>query len=246
PGINRSHTRRLLHKDPKSGEAATFASAARRWLSLDFDHAPAPPLTDVVTDPLTPIQHLAGLLPPEFRDISFWFQFTSSPGLPGSEGFLSARFWYWAPRPYGDDELTRWGKFINRAADTQLIDVAVFRAVQPIYVASPLFFGMADPLPQRSGFCKGLEDELELILPPAHPNHPDSIAEQGYEPGLGVAAYLANIGGPDGYRGPIFKAIAAFVATYGSKADPKELYRDIRAALDRAEPNWRDDPKGLK
>jgi hypothetical protein len=40
---------------------------------------------------------------------------------------------------------------------------------------------------------------------------------------LGVAAYLAQIGGPQGFRRPMISAIASFVATYGSAANSAPL-----------------------
>jgi hypothetical protein len=223
--INRNHTRRLLHKDPKTGDPATFEPVSRCWLLIDFDHQSAPALTDAGTDPEAAIQYLIGQLPPEFHDVSCWWQFSSSQGLPGSEDFLSAHLWYWTARPYSDDELTRWSKFVNR--DGKLVDGALFRAVQAHYIAAPLFKeGLVDPLPRRCGVWHGLDDTLELILPPPDAKHPDEISGSGYEPGLGVKAYLVQIGGAEGFRKPIMSAIASFIAINGSTADCEPLKKD--------------------
>jgi hypothetical protein len=54
------------------------------------------------------------------------------------------------------------------------------------------------------------------------------------------------IGGPMGFREPIKKAIASYIAIHGSKADCGPLKAAIRKALDRAEPAWRKDPKGAR
>jgi hypothetical protein len=244
PGVNRHHTRRLLHKDPKTGEGPSFAPQPRRYLLVDGDHLLEPPLTDLVNRPADAVEHVIGCLSPEFQDVTCFWQLSSSAGLPGSEGFLSLHLWYWCPRPYSDDELTRLANFINR--DGRIIDAAVYRAVQPHYIAAPLFIGMADPLPVRHGIRQGLEDELELIIPPPDAKDPTKVSDSGYGPGLGVAAYLDRIGGRDGFRSPIFKAISSFVATHGIHADPQQLYRDIRETLDRVEPGWRADPKGKR
>jgi putative DNA primase/helicase len=244
PDVNRDHARRLLHRDRKTGEEPTFTATPRHWLLVDIDHLPAPAATDARIEPEAAIQYLIGLLPPEFHDVSCWWAFSSSQGLPGTEESLSAHLWYWAARPYSDAELKRWATVVNRAG--RVVDGALFNAVQAHYVAAPLFSGLDDPLPRRCGVWQGLEDELELVLPPPHPKRPGTISAEGYEPGLGVAAYLDRIGGTDGFRRPIFETIASFVAIYGSKADPKELYRDIRTALDRVEPDWRTDPKGQR
>jgi hypothetical protein len=116
----------------------------------------------------------------------------------------------------------------------------VFRTVQAIYTASPLFFGMSDPLPQRTGLWQGLEDEVELILPPADPKNPATVCGTGYEPGIGVQAFLARIGGAQGFREPIVQAIASYIAIGGSRVDCEELKKDIRKAIDAAPAGGRD------
>jgi hypothetical protein len=244
PNINRHHTRRLLHKDPKSGEGPCFASQARRWLMVDGDHLLEPPLTDLVNRPIDAVQHVIGRLPPELHDVTCFWQLSSSAGLPGSEGFLSLHLWYWCARPYSDEELTRFANFFNR--DERIIDIAVYRAVQPHYIAAPLFVGMPDPLPVRYGVWKGLDDELELIIPPADAKDPEKTAATGYEPGEGVEHFLAQIGGPQGFRWPMFQAISSWIAIYGSNADLPPLYNRIRENLDETAPNWRDDPGGRR
>jgi hypothetical protein len=241
--INRAHARRLIHRDPK-GEPATFEPAARRWLLADLDHLVAPPLTDVVLRPVDAVQYAISRLPPEFADVTCFWQFGSSQGLPGTENYLSLHLWYWLTRPYSDDELTRHANFVNR--NGRILDPAVFRAVQPNYIAAPLFIGFRDPLPQRQGIWTGLDDELELIIPPPDREDPSVASSQGYEPGIGVQAFLAQIGGPNGFRRPIFQAISSYIAIHSGRADLQPLYAEIRKALDRAEPGWRADPKGQR
>jgi hypothetical protein len=224
--INRSHTRRLSHKDPKTGDPATFESMPRRWLSVDLDHLTAPPLTDVINYPVDAVHHAISLLPPEFRDITCFWQFSSSQGLPGSENFLSPHLWYWGAQFYSDDELTRWANFVNR--DGRLVDAALFRTVQAHHIAAPLFFNLDDPLPLRHGVWSGLEDELKLIIPPPDAKDPTNVSSEGYEPGIGVRAFLAQIGGPHGFRRPTFQAISSYIAIHGSRADLQPLYAKIR------------------
>jgi hypothetical protein len=244
PGINRRHTRRLLHKDPQSGDGPCFAGQPRQWLLVDCDHLLAPALTDLVNRPADAVEHVIGHLPPEFQDVSCFWQLSASAGLPASEGFLSLHLWYWCARGYSDDELTRLANFINR--DERILDAAVYRAVQPHYIAAPRFIGMPDPLPIRHGIRQGLEDELELIIPPADDKNPEKIAAGGYEPRQGVRYYLDCIGGPDGFRAPIFRAISSYIAEHGRKVDLAPLYRLIRQTLDRVDPGWRGDPKGCR
>jgi hypothetical protein len=237
PGINQAYTRRLLHPDPKTGDPATFAAVGRHWLLIDVDHVPAPPLTDPVTDPEGAIQAVIGMLPPELQDASVYWQFSSSQSLPGSENTLSVHLVYWSEVPYTDDELNRWAAAVNNT--TRIIDPAVFRAVQPNYIASPLFRNFRDPLPRRSGVTVGLEDDIILVIPPPDPKHPQNIGTEGYAPGLGTQAYLAEIGGPLGVREPIKKAIASYIAINGSGADCEALKDEVRKAIDSADPGNR-------
>jgi hypothetical protein len=201
---------------------------------IDFDHQPEPPLTDLITRPVDAALYLVGRLPPEFQDATFYWQWGSSQGLPSDLGFLSLHAWFWCARAYSDEELTRWANFVNR--NGQIIDPAVFRTVQANYIAQPLFLGgLIDPLPQRQGIWLGLDHEIEIIIPPSDPKNPERIAATGYEPGLGIAAYLARIGGAEGFRHPILQTIGSFVAIHGGKADPQPLYHDIRKAVANAD-----------
>ena len=166
-----------------------------------MDHIAAPVTIDPVTDPDGAIEHLIGLLPPELADGSCWWQWTSSQSLPGHEDTLSARLWYRSVEPLGDADLKRWAATAN--VSVKLIDIALYSPVQAHYIAAPIFDGITDPLPRRYGVHAGLEDEVSLILPPPDPKNPEVGSGQGYAPGRGVQAYLAEIGGGRGFRVPI-------------------------------------------
>jgi hypothetical protein len=155
--------------------------------------------------------------------------------------------WVWLDAPLGGDELKRWAIAANQSAGYKLIDPALFSAVQAHYVAAPDFVApLPDPLPRRCGLRQGLDDSVSLIIPPRHPKRRDEPGTEGYDPGRGVKAYLDMIGGPMGFREPIKKAIASYIAIHGSGADCGPLKAAIREALDRAEPDWRNDPKGAR
>src|SRR3954468_7758715 len=135
PDADPQRTRRLLHDDPEDKHPATFRSAARQWLDIDFDGIPAPITIDPVDDPEGAIEYLIGLLPPEFQDATCWWQWTSSQGFKPDT--LNARIWFWLDRPIPDEDLIRWAKAVNKAAGRKLIDDALYRVVQPHYVAAP-------------------------------------------------------------------------------------------------------------
>ena len=238
PGINRKYARRLLHRDPRTREEPAFKAVPRHWFALDMDHIDCPAAIDPRNDPDAAIEYLIGLLPPELVDAECWWQFTSSQSLPGQEDMLSARLWYWSEETLDDAALKRWTAAVNRAG-VKLVDPVLYSAVQAHYTAAPLFDGLNDPLRTRSGIRRGFEESVSLVIPPADTKNCEIPGAQGYESGAGVEAYLAKIGGPEGFRGPIKSAIASYVAHYGSKADPEPLKTAIRTAIAHADPGGR-------
>jgi hypothetical protein len=241
PCINLDNSPRW--KRPHGGQPATFGETSHFWFFLDLDHILAPPLCDVVNDPEAAIEHLIGLLPAALQDAHCWWEFTASQGLPKTDSnaadTLSARLGFWSDTRLTDAELKRWATAVNRAAGYKLVDPSLFDAIQAHYLAAPRFFGMADPLPRRHGIRLGLEDTVSLVIPPpADVKHPTEPGE-GYAPGRGVAAYLAMIGKPD-FREPIKKAIASCIGTYGAAVDCTKLKKEIRQAIDAADPDGRD------
>jgi putative DNA primase/helicase len=242
PDTNLKYCRRLLHPDRKTGDAATFIATARHWFAVDLDHLPAPPLTDAASDPEAAIEHLIGRLPPELADTSCWWQLTSSQNLPGHEDTLSARLWYWSAVPLADAELKRWGASATRHG--KVVDTALYSGVQAHYIAAPVFSGMNDPLPRRTGIRLGLEDEALLIIPPPDAKNPEVASSAGYTPGHGVEFFLDQLGPNAHNREHIRSAIASYVALYGAQAAVQPLYARIREKLDARVPGWRADPRG--
>jgi len=200
PGVDRRRHRRLLK--PHDGIPATYSAAPRHDFAIDLDKLPRPEGIDPVTDPEGAIEHLVGLLPPELAETSMYWQFTASQGLPGADT-LSARLWLWAEEALADDDLREWALGANAAHGDKLIDPSLYRAVQPHYVAAPIFTGMADPLPRRSGVRQGRHVCAMPVLLRAL---------------RAVDDHLATIGGPKGFREPIVSAIAAYVAKNGADA----------------------------
>jgi hypothetical protein len=231
PDTNREKTRRLLHPDLETGEAATFMGAARTWFAIDLDKIKRPVAMDPVVDPEGAIEHLIGLLPPELHDASCWWQFTCSQNLPGCADTLSARLWFWNREPLDDASLTRWALAANKAAGRKLVDPALYRAVQPHYTADPIFEGgMVDPVPRRCGTRAGLDESVSLVIPEPDPADPHSYTAGGFV-GLGVDAFLAEIGGDRGFRAPMVSAIASYFALDGPDADPGLIKDRVRRAI---------------
>ena len=231
---NRAHTRRLLYA--KGDQPATFADKPRHWFLVDVDHIAAPALTDPREDPEGVVEYVIGLLP-ELVDASCFWQFSASQSVLPDDQTISLHLWFWSLELHSAEEMTRWARAQNKAAGVRLINETVYRAVQPHYITAPTFEGMNDPLPRRCGLRQGLDDAVSLLIPSADAKNPEFPGRGGYEPGAGVEAYLAEIGGPKGFRAPIMSAIASYISSYGSRADVQPLYTAIREAIVRAEPH---------
>lgn len=137
---NAKAIRRLVHSDPKTGDAPTLREVPRRYVGLDFDALDRPE-----TVPAHDIRGCAGIalqrLPAAFRGVACIAQATGSHGIaPG----IRLRLWYWLDRPLDRRHLDQWlGKIPG-------LDRSVFRAAQVIYTAAPVFDGQRrDHLPER-------------------------------------------------------------------------------------------------
>jgi hypothetical protein len=238
PGTNRERCRRLLHTD--GDDAATFGDAPRHWFAVDADKVPAAEHVDIVGDPDGAIEYLIGLLPPELREASCWWQFTTSQGLPGTDGALSARLWFWSHEPVDCAALKRWGGAANKAAGRKVVDTGLYTAVQPHYVASPIFEGIPDPVPRRFGIRRGLDAAVLLVVPDPTPTDPENYGDGGFV-GRGVEAFLAEIGGERRFRAPMVGAIASYFATNGPDANPNTIKARVRQAIVAAPPGGRSD-----
>jgi hypothetical protein len=150
--------------------AATLRPVARDWGCVDLDKIPCPPGLDPDDRERARDYLIASYLPPEFHDVTLWFQWSSSQGVPlkgKSRELLSAHVWVKFDRPIPDVELQRWARAQN-AGGPVYIDFRTFVTVQPNYTASPLFGkGLDDPLPPplRSGLVQGSKDVVALVLP---------------------------------------------------------------------------------
>ncbi|UFN49393.1 hypothetical protein LPC08_01740 [Roseomonas sp. OT10] len=134
--------RRLLHADPKTGEAPTLLDVPRSWVALDLDGVAAPAGLDLMD--LAACGHVARAgLPDAFHGAACIAAATASHGFkPG----LRVRLWFRLSRPVDGAEAVRW----LRPFKGMGLDLATLRPVQATYTAAPVFAdGMRDPLPHR-------------------------------------------------------------------------------------------------
>ena len=160
PGVSsKSKVRRMIHPDKKNDDIRWMRTTecGRRWVLFDFDKLEVPFVLDLIGDPDGAIAYLVGLLPDEFQDVSHCWQLSSSAGLPGKD-HLSAHVWFYFDRHVTDAELEAW---VDQ--NDLPIDKLLFHPIQPHFTASPTFpDDIPDPLPRRSGFWKGLYDDVQF------------------------------------------------------------------------------------
>ncbi len=187
-------------------------------------------------------EYVIQLLPAEFHDASYHWQLSSSSGV-FDRTKVSAHFWFWLKRPVPDADLKSWAKHVNHAANIKLIDPALFQHVQPHYIAAPIFTGMSDPFPTRSGLISKSLGSVDLKLPP-----PVAVSQTGSTVNSdsfnrsgdgGFEYYLSQIGdhpGGDGFHDPIVRAAASYVAAHGTQdTDAEALFLSIQLRVIKAD-----------
>lgn len=143
------------------------------WCMIDVDGY-EPLSADPVREPAeAAAEFILDRLPKQFHDRSFYWQLSSSAGAPGNEGVLKAHLWFWLSEKCDSVALRSWAK------QTPGVDPAVFRQVQPHYIADPVFVGVADPVPCRGGLVEGvLGDTVDISFlgdtPPVQPTFEDA------------------------------------------------------------------------
>jgi hypothetical protein len=242
----------LAHGTAVYRRKVNFQSPERghHWVMIDVDKYPLPRRLLSKRLSHAVVEYLITKLPTEFHDVTYHWAFSSSAGVKNHET-VSAHIWFWLTQAVSDEELTRWGYFVNEGAGHKLIDTALFRAVQPHYTAAPQFVGMNDPLPIRSGLCRKKHDAVALQLPlPKTPlkrgTNPTSAANQidhlpANPDDVGFENRLARIGdhpGGQGFYVPLLNAAASYVATYGEQGTDVEvlfaILHDAAMAADRS------------
>ncbi len=222
--------RRLLHQDKKEGPF--FEPKPSPIIGLDFDGIKYG--GDTVADPEAAIRFLISKLPAEFHNASCHWAFTSSHGAPDKKGTIRARLHYYGDRQFDDEELKTWAKWVNSEAGERLIDPSLFNPVQVCYTASPVFIRMADWCPVRSGFIRGERDDVPLVLAPTVEAPTQGVRtsehrDAGRTEAQGFEDILALVGGPDGYRSPLWRAMLSWWRSNGVNADPAPLVRRLTA-----------------
>ena len=227
-----------------SGEGINFIgnfrtpAAGRYYIEIDVDKYNLPPgwkLNQLSGDKIC--EHLVRLLPNEFHNASYHWQLSSSAGVFDNTK-VSIHFWFWLTSPVPDADLKIWAMHVNAAAGFKLIDPSLFQHVQAHYTAAPIFKGLADPFPIRSGLVQKAQKSVSIVLPAPQPQlcsqPPQSSpklasggsAESGFEYFLSL---IGDHSGGSGFHYPIIQAIASYVATHGAEdTEINILYETVR------------------
>lgn len=210
-------------------------AAGRRYLEIDVDAYPLPDNQSMDDGAECISEYLIQQLPREFHEVCYHYQLSASAGM-GNPKVVSMHLWFWLACPIPDQQLKAWAAEVNRATSIKLIDTALFQHVQVHYTAKPIFDGVDDPFPVRSGLVvkKNGEVALDLTnqavtatvprkkLPNAPPIARPPIAGSGFEFRL---SQIGDHAGGSGFRSAVLRAAASYVATYGrDDTDPDELY----------------------
>ena len=180
--------RRLAFPDKKTGDQPTLREAPHLWLALDFDGVARPegvPADDLTLCASEAIRRLPGA----FHEARCIVQASAGHGIkPGCR----LRLWYWLDRAVTGAEAKRWLR-------GSPVDPSIFRTVQPIYTAAPVFAaGAVDHLPNRMVVTDGAAavpvPAPEALAPPP-PRPPAPMPGPGAAGSGGYAfAALANAG----------------------------------------------------
>ncbi|MGC9271754.1 hypothetical protein [Acidiphilium sp.] len=201
--------RRLLYRDPKTGDRPTLYECQRFWIATDWDTLDKPDDIDL-TDLAACGRVALARLPAAFHTAACIVSATASHGIkPG----IRIRLWHWLDRAITRAEITQW---LGTVAG---LDDCVFRPAQIIYTAAPVFESGTDPLPTRTTILSG---EPRVAVPPAA-----ALASPSPRP----AAPLPK---PDDARASTYASVAlrnaaARIATAGTGDRHFTLIREARS-----------------
>ena len=231
-----------MHRRLGSGNGESFSGnfrtpeQGRNYVLMDFDDIPLPRGLLLTNGTAVEVcEYLVSLLPPEFEYVSYHWQLSSSAGLK-DPSVASAHIWFWLRTPIPDPELLRWAKKLKETNGQKTVDTALFQHVQAHYTAAPIFEGMPDPFPTRSGLIKKKLGSVDVKLPPADViaighKSTSTIPTHG---GNGFEHFLSQIGdheGGNGFHMPIVQAIASYVSSHGT--DDTDVEHLIEIMQDR-------------
>jgi len=181
--------------------------------------------------------------------VSYHWQLSSSAGIYNTD-HISVHLWFWLSSPQTSQVLREWAKTFNLSKGHNLIDTALFQAVQAHYTSAPaLLNGISDPLNNRSGLTKcsmqSVDIDFSIQAPALIQDSASPPDEQGgrrllyQSTSTGFDNILATMGdNNEGFYTPILRAVASFMSTNGgpmSNNDSAALKQAIREQASTAD-----------
>ena len=212
----------------KHGAEPELQEVSRAWMMADIDAWPLPAWADLVDDPEQVVEAaVQALLPPAFHDVRAFFQLSASAGFVSD--VLKAHIFFTLAEPASNETIKA---VLQHYAPG--VDRAPFNATQPHFVADPLIVGGHDPLPRRTGWVQGTEEEVVLpAVPVRQAGQPVTI---GRLPPGGVNEALGRLGdgeGLDGFHAPLRGATMRYArqSVRSGARDDAALVQKLRAAI---------------
>lgn len=232
PGLDLSvpHYRRKLARMGKytgQMEPPTFMDqpGGPWWGMLDFDGLELPFDFDP-NNPEAAVLYAISLLPPCFHNVTMPWQLSSKAGMTPDRRILSLHLFPWFDRPLTDPELDRWSETFNVE-----VDATLFRTVQPHYICTPKFEGLADPLPRRCGLIVGLREDVPVPQIPEKARKPFTPASGGTAHFETDMRFLGDGPGKHGFYRPILQGVWDYVRS--GRRDFEWLKNSIREQASR-------------
>lgn len=157
--------------DQESRKGTTRTEDTTSWVCLDFDRCrPTLPIT-------TELDINEELVKLGLGDVSYILQWSSSQGMPGTEGTLSCHVFMLLSAPMGAPTLKAWLQSLNFEHFSEQIsltrnhaglrwplDITTCQNDKLLYIATPVFIGMQDPLAdtQRLSLIKRLNGKIPV------------------------------------------------------------------------------------
>lgn len=244
--------RRRIHRlDQNQLETSEhpFVDQPQPWLMIDIDKYRLPVELDLIDHTEQSIEHVVRQLPPEFHEVSFFWQLSGSAGVYSSRD-ISVHLWFWLSQSVSTYALRQWAKASNAVPGSRLIDPALYNPVQPHYVTDPLFVQpLKDPVSLRSSLVRKEHDEVQIDLNHAVPavpisGVPGSGSAREYSLGTETHGYeniLSELGdhsGGDGFYNPLLRATASVVAEKGVEwiqHNIERVIQDLQERIDEAD-----------
>lgn len=234
--INKDGKAKRRIKRKQGNDMPTIKESAHHWIWLDMDHYQG------IASPETLV---AELLPSEFQNVSYIYQYSNSCFVPGEEeNETKMHLFFVNDTALTNEELKRYVEDC-----TKIDDSGVIHAVQPIYVAPPSFEnGAVDPFANRAriGLVKKENDVVKNLIIPAPPRKGTTRLPGGEiishnSTGVGYMGYLNNISGSHTGHDNIKRAVASYYAVYGKNCNWEWFDTCVHSALVRAgHPNTTD------